>query len=118
MKWWIAVLVFLAIVPMPRTWATDAQPPTPGAERDLGAEVRGVFAAKCAGCHGPDLAKPKGRFGYVLDLRKVASNPEIMIPSRPDESELWVLVSHGEMPPPDSPHGPLSAAEKEIIRAW
>src|SRR5438874_6598223 len=90
---------------------------TPVEPRDIGAEVRGVFAAKCAGCHGSDLAKPKGRFGYVLDLRRVAGNPEMVIPSRPDESELWVLVSRGEMPPPDSPHGPLSAAEQELVRA-
>jgi hypothetical protein len=41
-----------------------------------------------------------------------------MIPFRPDESELWVLVRRDEMPPPDSPHGPLSPAQKEIIREW
>src|SRR5262249_8889412 len=83
-----------------------------------GAEVRAVFAAKCAACHGPDLAKPKGRFGYVLDLRKVASNPEMVVPSSPDESELWSLVSQGEMPPPESASAPLTDAEKETIRAW
>jgi hypothetical protein len=64
------------------------------------------------------LAKPKGRFGYVLDLRRVADNPEMVIPGRPDESELWALVRHGDMPPADSPHGPLTATEKEVIRAW
>jgi hypothetical protein len=77
-----------------------------------------VFSAKCAGCHGPDLPKPKGRFGYVLDLRRVAENPEMVIPGRPDESELWALVRHGDMPPADSPGGLLSAAEKETIRDW
>ena len=85
---------------------------------DTVAEVRGVFAAKCSGCHGPDLVKPKGRFGYVLDLHRIAENPEMVIPSRPDESELWLLVKEGEMPPPDSPRGPLSEAEKQIIRSW
>jgi mono/diheme cytochrome c family protein len=91
-----------------------AEPPA----RDLGAEVRGVFAAKCAGCHGPDLPKPKGRFGYVLNLRRVAENPEMVIPGRPDESELWALVRHGDMPPADSPGGLLTAAERETIREW
>src|SRR5690242_13521214 len=45
----------------------------PGVARsqDLGGDVLRVFAAKCAGCHGPNLPKPKGRFGYVLDLRRV-----------------------------------------------
>ena len=86
--------------------------------RDLAAEVRSVFAAKCAGCHGPDLAKPKGRFGYVLDLARVAANREMVVPSAPDESELWVLVRKNEMPPDDAPSGPLTQEQKEAIRAW
>ena len=85
---------------------------------DPAAEVRAVFSAKCAGCHGPNLAKPKGRFGYVLDLARVASNREMVVPGAPAESELWDLVRRGEMPPDDSPTGPLAADQKETIRAW
>jgi uncharacterized membrane protein/mono/diheme cytochrome c family protein len=85
---------------------------------DLAAEVRTVFAAKCTACHGPDLAKPKGRFGYVLDLARVAGDPEKIIRGAPEESELWELVRRGEMPPEDSPAGPLTADQKETVRAW
>src|ERR1041385_5467776 len=109
-----AVAMCLAVATASRSGAAGAQPPDPA----LAAEVRAVFAAKCAGCHGPDLPKPKGRFGYVLDLRRVAGNPEMVIPGKPDESELWALVVHGDMPPADSPRGPLTAAEKGVIRAW
>lgn len=87
-------------------------------QRDFASETRSIFAAKCAGCHGADLAKPKGRFGYVLDLARVAANPEMVIPSFPDESEMWQLVRLGEMPPENSPTGPLSQDEKEVIRSW
>jgi mono/diheme cytochrome c family protein/uncharacterized membrane protein len=87
-------------------------------ERDLATETHSLFAAKCAGCHGADLVKPRGRFGYVLDLARVASNPEIVVPFFPDESEMWELVRRGEMPPADAPTGPLSEEEKELIRAW
>jgi uncharacterized membrane protein len=80
--------------------------------------ARAVFAARCAGCHGPALAKPQGRFGYVLDLRKMAGSPEMVIPSHPEQSELWAVVQHGEMPPEGSPQGPLTAEEKETIRRW
>ena len=85
---------------------------------EISADVRAVFAAKCAGCHGPTLAKPKGRFGYVLDLARVASNREMVVPGAPDESELWGLIRRGEMPPDDSATGPLMADQKETIRAW
>ncbi|HEX4588774.1 MAG TPA: c-type cytochrome domain-containing protein, partial [Gemmataceae bacterium] len=85
---------------------------------DLAAEVRTVFATKCTACHGADLAKPKGRFGYVLDLVRVAGDPEKIIRGAPEESELWELVRRGEMPPEDSPTGPLTADQKETVRAW
>src|SRR5712671_3056872 len=82
-------------------------------QQDLASETLAVFSAKCAGCHGPNLPKPRGRFGYVLDLARIAANPEMVVPSSPDESELWELVRRGEMPPDDSPTGPLSEKEKE-----
>jgi uncharacterized membrane protein/mono/diheme cytochrome c family protein len=87
-------------------------------ERDLGTEVRDLFAAKCAACHGQQLAKPKGRFGYVTDLKRVAANPEMVVPGRPDESELLGLIDRDEMPPKKSPAGPLTAEQKEFVRAW
>ncbi|HEY4261760.1 MAG TPA: hypothetical protein VGM98_16435 [Schlesneria sp.] len=86
--------------------------------RDLGADVHGLFAEKCAGCHNSELGKPEGRFGYVLDLQKVAANPELVIPSKPLQSELYLLIQEGEMPPKDSPFGILTPAQKELVRNW
>jgi mono/diheme cytochrome c family protein/uncharacterized membrane protein len=116
MKWWMSVVVPLAVVAGLRPGVAQASPTPPA--RDIGDEVRGVFATKCAACHGPDLEKPRGRFGYVLDLRRVAENPEMVIPGRPTESELWLLVQHDEMPPAGSPHGALASEQKEVIREW
>lgn len=115
-KWQQTVAVSFAVLAGFLPGVANAQPDLP--VRDIGGEARRVFAAKCAGCHGPDVAKPKGRFGYVLDLRRVAANPEMVIPLRPDESELWELVKHDEMPPSDSPRGALTIEQKEVIRAW
>lgn len=86
--------------------------------RDLGASVYSLFAEKCAGCHNADLGKPEGRFGYVLDLQKVAANPELVIPSKPLQSELYLLIQEGEMPPKDSSFGKLTTAQKELVRNW
>src|SRR5579864_1306422 len=87
-------------------------------EPDLATQSVAIFAAKCAGCHGPNLAKPRGRFGYVLDLARVAGNREMIVPGSPDESELWDLVHRGEMPPADSPTGSLSPQQKAVIHDW
>jgi uncharacterized membrane protein len=111
-SWWILASVSLTVL------AGTVQAESTSVVHDIGKEARSVFALKCAACHGPDLVKPKGRFGYVLDLRRVAENPEMVIPFQPSESELWVLVQRDEMPPADSPHGPLSLAQKETIREW
>jgi uncharacterized membrane protein/mono/diheme cytochrome c family protein len=115
-KWCLTIALFIALFVGYRPGAAFAQPNTPMSNK--GDKVRAIFAIKCAGCHGPDLAKPKGRFGYVLDLRRIAENPEMVIPLRPDESELWELIQRDEMPPNDSPHGALTPEQKEVIQAW
>jgi uncharacterized membrane protein len=106
----LAIVCALGIAP-----AAEA---APGAGQDLAAEVRGIFEAKCARCHGPQLAKPRSGFGHVLDLRRLAADPDKVVPLRPDESGLWQQIDTGEMPPPNSPDGSLSALQKETIRAW
>ncbi len=95
-----------------------AADPAPAAGHDIVSQVRAVFSARCIRCHGPDLARPRGGFGYILDLKRLATNPLLIVPTHPDESELWLQVRSGEMPPPDSPTGPLTASEKEVIRTW
>jgi mono/diheme cytochrome c family protein/uncharacterized membrane protein len=81
---------------------------------ELALAARRVFKDACAGCHGPQLPKPKGRFGYVLDLKRLAANPEMVVPGKPGESELYEIIRRDEMPPSK----PLSAAQKETVRAW
>src|SRR5579885_1054189 len=97
-------------------WTAVAGPAS--AADDLPGRVRAVFADKCASCHGPDLPKPKGKFGYVTDLARLAANRKLVVPSKPDESHLWELVEDGEMPPEDSRVGALTVAEMGLIRDW
>ena len=84
----------------------------------LARRVTEVFSARCTECHGSHLARPKGRFGYILNLKHVAANPEIVVPFEPGNSHLYMLVSEDEMPPPDSDAEPTNKAEKQVIRLW
>jgi hypothetical protein len=54
----------------------------------------------------------------VLDLKRVAGNPDLVVPFKPEESKLWTLIRDDEMPPQDAKGGPLAREEKEVIRAW
>jgi hypothetical protein len=85
---------------------------------NLAIKVRALFSKKCTECHGPDLAKPKGKFGYVLDLKRLAKNPKILVASQPDQSNLWELVRDDEMPPKLAKAGPLTREQKELVRSW
>src|SRR4051794_33956711 len=76
-------------------------------QRDLATEVKAVFQAKCSECHGPQVPKPKGNFGYVLDLKRLAADPKKVVRSRPEESVLWQLVRDEMMPAEGAKAGPL-----------
>ncbi|MFN0059256.1 MAG: DUF2231 domain-containing protein [Planctomycetota bacterium] len=89
---------------------------------DLGAQVRAIFASHCVECHGAHLPKPKGKFGYIEDLARVAANPEFVVRGQPDDSELYRLLMlqdpEDRMPPMAAKSGPLSATQIETIRNW
>jgi uncharacterized membrane protein len=109
-----AILTCLAIYAQPGpSSATTTADPHIAADAALDAIV-----AKCADCHGPQLRRPKGKFGYITDLARVAANESYIIPGAPDESEFWLTIDTGEMPPDDAKSGPLTAAEKEAIFTW
>src|SRR5688500_20251037 len=77
------------------------------------AKVREIFEAKCLDCHGPELPRPKGKFGYVLDLKRMADNPDYVERGNPEKSELYQMVATDEMPGEDANVPPLTDDEKE-----
>ena len=84
----------------------------------LAGHVHVILQARCTQCHGADLLRPKGKFGYVLDLARVAANPKMIVPGNPAKSELYQMVTHNEMPPPKANLPPLTTEEKDIVRSW
>jgi uncharacterized membrane protein len=84
----------------------------------LAIQVHQIFEAKCADCHGGHLPKPKGKFGYVLDLTRVAKNAEYVVPGKPVDSELFQMVKNNEMPGEDADVPPLTPEELKIVERW
>ena len=117
----ILLLVFSPVA-VERALSAPAKTPAkaPGKEEKLRltSEVFRIFEAKCADCHGSHLPKPKGKFGYVLDLKRVAGNSEYIVKGDPEKSELYVMVRNEEMPGEDTDVPPLTADEKKTVEAW
>lgn len=103
--------VVLAGVPEPAA-------PTKEEQLKIALEVRDIFERKCLDCHGPELPRPKGKFGHVLDLKRVADNPEYVLRGDPDKSDIYIMVRDDEMPGEDASVPPLTSAEKETVRRW
>src|SRR4051794_1625641 len=82
--------------------ACGADAPSPVDALKLAQQVHDIFEAKCLDCHGPELPRPKGKFGYVLDLKRVADNPKMIVRGEPDSSDLYDMVLHDEMPGEDA----------------
>lgn len=82
---------------------------------DLGARVLTIFGNRCVECHDPSGGQIKGGFGYVLDLDRIAANPQIVVPADPSGSTLFEYVKTGYMP---YKRKPLSASQVETIGRW
>ena len=93
-----------------------AEPGSEGVKTSM--RVREIFEAKCIECHGPELARPKGKFGYVLDLKRVAENADWVKRGDGAHSDLYLLVFNNDMPGEDANVPPLTDEEKEIVKRW
>ncbi len=82
-------------------------------------DIRPILAENCFACHGPDSASRKA--DLRLDRREVALKVGAIAPGKPDESEMIHRIfstDNDEVMPPSSIHKPLTAAQKETLKAW
>lgn len=126
----LSFLIALLLPLLPGACAAEAKTtaPAPASNSAKGADsedaalataaVFELFEAKCNDCHGAHLERPKGKFGYTMDLKRVAANEDYIVPGDPAKSELFRLVNEDEMPGKDSKEGPATAAEKLALHRW
>jgi uncharacterized membrane protein len=98
--------------------AADGKPAPKEEQLKLAQQVHDIFEAKCLDCHGPELPRPKGKFGYVLDLKRVADNADYVVRGDPEKSELFKMVRDNEMPGEDANVPPLTDEEKDFVKRW
>jgi len=80
-------------------------------------QVTEIFLNRCSECHSEDDARPKGDFGFVMDLSKLAKS-DMIVPGNPEASELYDLIDFGDMPPEESDYAPMLDREKQAVYNW
>jgi hypothetical protein len=86
---------------------------------DFSRDVRPILAQHCLACHGFD--KQARKAGLRLDLLASALARKAVVPGKPNASRLVARVESADpeeqMPPPQAGK-PLSARQKQTLRAW
>lgn len=86
-------------------------------------DVRPILSKNCFACHGQaeDTREADLRLDVANDGANDGANDDVLVPEKPDDSELWRRIVSGDpdevMPPPDSGKT-ITAAQREIIRRW
>jgi hypothetical protein len=108
MKKLLWLLLAPGFVLSPRTALADGSAP-------LGQEAKAILQTHCAGCHGGGKAV-KGGFGFVLD-RDLLVSRLLVTPGEARQSDLFLRIHQGEMPPPSVKKRP-SQAELKVLQRW
>ncbi len=89
--------------------------PSPSFNRD----IRPILAAKCFACHGPDEQAREA--DLRLDDLPEGLPPTVIVPGRPDQSELIRRIyskdQHLRMPPSESGES-LTPEQKSLLSRW
>src|SRR5580704_11515538 len=102
---------------------TSKSPPEPQAEIDFSSDIQPILATRCFACHGPDGSKRRAelRLDTKEGLLGGAGKTGVVIPGKPDESELFRRItadSADERMPPAESAKPLSESERALFRHW
>jgi uncharacterized membrane protein len=101
-------------VPTPTQVASDNDP----IAQNPADAVLEIQRRKCADCHGPDSDKRKAKRKYPDALDLAATVDEWVVPGDPMESDLYLMLEDGEMPPEDSDVKAMTSDELTIYRTW
>jgi len=82
-------------------------------------DIRPLLIDNCFSCHGPDSASRKA--DLRLDQREAAIDRGVLVPGKPEESELIARI-HSEdaetLMPPASSHKKLTPEQKSLLTRW
>lgn len=81
---------------------------------ELARQARAILKNHCASCHGGAAAK--GGFGFVLERDRLVGR-SLILPGKARDSELYLRVEQGEMPPPAKKPRP-TPTDLKLLQRW
>ena len=113
----VAGLVYAAGV-LCSSSAASAQEDADSAQKEaiFDSVIKPLFKDRCWQCHGPDVQKGELALHTPGMIQKGSESGSILVSGKSEESRLFEVVKHGEMPPDGQ--GTLTEAEVELIRRW
>lgn len=80
--------------------------------------VRPIFREKCVGCHNPNRREGELDLSSYDGILRGSSSGEVVEPGAPDDSLLYLVITHQEEPamPPDG--RPINERHQQVMRAW
>jgi mono/diheme cytochrome c family protein len=90
---------------------------------DFNRDIRSILADKCFACHGPDANKREAdlRLDREADAKADRDGSPVIIPGKPDESELLRRLTTEDMDermPPPASEKTLTPEQIELVRQW
>lgn len=79
-------------------------------------DIQPILKSRCQKCHGAETQKAELSLANAAAIQKGGESGVILVAGRSQDSRLYELVKHREMPPKNE--GTLSDAEIELIRRW
>jgi hypothetical protein len=101
--------------PEPTKPAPEPKKPEPAAVQVSFDKILPIFKAKCNICHGDPTIKGDLDLRSLMAIKK-SPNSKVLVPGKPDESDLFDRIKDGSMPPPGKDK--LTAAEMQLISDW
>jgi hypothetical protein len=100
------------------SWVQAAEPTV-----EFNRDIRPILSNNCYVCHGPDnnLRKAKLRLDREQDGQGVRGGLSVLVPGKPQESELWRRVTStdpGEHMPPKKANKELTKEQVALLGRW
>ena len=121
MKKLLCVLAALGLLMGAQTQARAAEEKSKGQEKiNFSEQVWPILKENCFQCHGADKQKGSLRLDRVTEIATLVEEGHVIKPHKPEESELFELISlpagHDDRMPAEG--DPLSEKQIEIIEQW